>query len=52
MQRWEYQTRFIWAHIDTKGVKEYLHQKWSNWKPHKFSPETMIPDINALGREG
>ena len=53
MEKWEYLTEFVWADIKTEGVKEFLKQSWPNWKkPSRFTPETMIPQLNARGEQG
>jgi hypothetical protein len=53
VERWEYLTEFVWANIETKGIKEFLRQRWPDWKnPPKFTPETMIPQLNAWGEQG
>jgi hypothetical protein len=52
MGKWEYLTQFIWANIDNKGAKEYIQNTWPNWQPKKFSPETMIPELNGWGEKG
>ena len=51
-EQWEYWTGFFYAKIDERGVKEHLQQRWPNFQPSKFSPETMIPTLNAMGKEG
>ncbi len=52
MQKWEYQTQFLLAHIDNRGAKELLQQKWPKWQPRTYSPQTMIPELNELGEQG
>lgn len=53
MERWEYLTEFVRANIETKGIKEFLRQRWPDWKnPPKFTPETMIPRLDARGEQG
>ncbi len=53
MEKWEYITTFMWANIDNNNVKEYLARAYPNWaKPPKFTPETMIPELNEWGKEG
>jgi hypothetical protein len=51
-QKWEYQTHFLIAHIDSEGAKELLKERWPEWEPGEFVPETMIPELNALGENG
>jgi hypothetical protein len=52
MEKWEYLTEFAWANIDTKGVREYLKQRWPDWTPRQYTPESMIPLLNDRGKEG
>lgn len=51
-ERWEYLTRFLYASIENEGAKAYMREKWPGWEPRKYSPETMIPELNELGDEG
>ena len=52
-EKWEYMPRFCYAHIETEGVKEFLKQRWPNWKnPPMYTPQTMIPDLNRWGEDG
>jgi len=50
--RWEYLTRFLYASIENEGAEALLRDRWPGWKPKKYSPETMIPELNELGDEG
>ncbi|GAF97880.1 unnamed protein product [marine sediment metagenome] len=52
MQQWEYMTELVSAHIKNKGWEEYRQTNWPNYKPHKFAPETMIPQLNKRGEGG
>ena len=53
MDKWEYLTEFNFAHIDNKGAREHQKKNWPNKKKtRKFSPQTMIPRLNARGKEG
>lgn len=52
MEQWEYWTGFLWADIATTGVKEYLKNRWPDWKPPKYAPQTMIPELNSFGEKG
>ncbi len=53
MEKWEYLTEFVWADIKTEGVKEFLQQRWPNWRnPPQFTPETMMPHLNTRGEKG
>jgi hypothetical protein len=51
-EKWEYLTRFIWASIENEGAREYIQGAWPIWQPAKYSPETMIPELNAYGDIG
>jgi hypothetical protein len=51
-EKWEYLTKFIWASIENEGAKEYVQQRWPGWQPAKYSPETMIPELNSYGNIG
>ena len=51
-EKWEYLTKFIWASIENDGAKEYLQQTWPDWQPAQYSPETMMPELNAYGESG
>ena len=52
MEQWEYWTTFLWAHIDNRGARELLKSRYPDWNPAKYTPETMVPDLNALGAKG
>jgi hypothetical protein len=53
MEKWEYMTEFVWANIDSQGIREFLNRNWPSWKnPPKFTPETMIPRLNKWGEDG
>lgn len=52
IERWEYMTEFAWADLDSRGVKEFLKERWPDWQPNKYSPETMIPRLNYWGKHG
>jgi hypothetical protein len=51
-EKWEYLAKFMWASIENKGAREYIQGAWPGWQPAKYSPETMIPELNAYGNEG
>jgi hypothetical protein len=51
-EKWEYLTEFVWANLETQGVKEYLRTRWPSFKPDKFAPETMMPQLNTRGETG
>lgn len=52
MVRWEYLTRFMWASIENEEAPEYIRKMWPDWEPAKYSPETMIPELDSLGSKG
>lgn len=52
VEQWEYWTEFFWANIENEGVREYVKKKWSHFDMPKFAPQTMIPELNAYGKEG
>jgi hypothetical protein len=51
-QRWEYLVRFMWASKENDGAMEYYLLNYAGQKPRKYSPETMIPELDALGNKG
>lgn len=52
-ERWEYITQFVFADIEFPGVKDYFKEAFSpEYKPPKYSPEAMIPELNSWGAEG
>ena len=51
-KRWEYRTCFMFAHIENPGVKEYLKLKRPDLELVRYSPETMIPELDELGDQG
>lgn len=52
MNKWEYQSEFLYANIENKWSKELLKVRWPSWKPKRYSPETMIPEWNQRGDAG
>lgn len=53
MEKWEYLTKFVWANIETEGVREFLKEQWPDWqKPPRYAPQAMIPELNELGEAG
>lgn len=52
MEKWEYETRFVSADVDNPGVLEYLQKTWPGRKLPKHAPQTMNPELNALGEAG
>lgn len=51
MEKWEYMTRFFEAEATDKQMKEFIKTKFGK-RPRRFSPESMIPELNRLGDEG
>jgi hypothetical protein len=52
MIKWEYLTKFIWAHLDNEGAEELIKQSWPKWNPPEYAPQTMIPELDAWGENG
>lgn len=52
MEKWEYWSGFLWAHVDTPGVREYLKRRYPDWSPPRNAPQAMIPQLNEFGEEG
>jgi hypothetical protein len=50
--RWEYLTRFMYANVENENALDYFLMQWPGEKPKKYEPETMIPELNALGKQG
>lgn len=51
MEKWEYQTRFFEAKATDKQIQAYIESEFDK-KARRYSPESMIPELNALGEEG
>lgn len=53
MDQWEYRTEILRAHLEARGTNELIRQKWPDArKVPKFTPETLINDLNRLGAQG
>jgi hypothetical protein len=52
MEKWEYLTRFLYADARSKEIKEYIKDRFEVKKPPRFTPEAMIPELDALGEDG
>jgi hypothetical protein len=52
MIRWQYWTGFIYSDIRHEGAMEFLRREWPKWNPPKYTPQAMIPELNALGEQG
>lgn len=51
MAQWEYLTTFVEARVKGDEIKQFIEEQFDK-KPRKHSPESMIPDLNSLGKEG
>jgi hypothetical protein len=51
-EKWEYLTTFLYAHVDNENAMIHIQQNWPGWKPAKYAPETLIPELNNYGAEG
>jgi hypothetical protein len=51
MEQWEYMTLFVEASAKQKEIKEFIKETFDK-KPKRHSPESMIPQLNKLGKEG
>lgn len=53
VEQWEYMTKFVYADINNEGAREYLERTFPDWRnPPKFTPQTMIPELNEYGADG
>ena len=53
MDQWEYMTKFVHAHIDNPGAREYLRKTFPDWNnPPRFTPSTTLPELNNWGAHG
>ena len=50
--RWEYLTRFMYANVENENALDHFLIQWPGEKPRKYEPETMIPELNTLGKQG
>lgn len=51
-EKWEYLSRFMYANVENENALDYFLVHFPGEKPMKYEPETMIPELNALGRQG
>jgi len=51
VEQWEYITRFVEASAKKKAVKTYIKETFDK-KARRHSPESMIPELNAMGEQG
>ena len=52
MQQWEYLTTFVFANINNPGARETVTGMWPEWTPPYYTPESMIPNLDAWGAQG
>jgi hypothetical protein len=52
MEQWEYLTKFCEASARSKEKRQFLKQTLNVRRPPAYTPESMIPELNALGRDG
>jgi len=51
MEQWEYLTLFVEASAKQQKIKQFIETTF-NKKAKRYSPESMIPELNKLGAEG
>ncbi len=53
MEKWEYRTMFLCADIENPGARECIQEVRPSWQdPPKYTPETMMPQLNKIGERG
>lgn len=52
VEQWEYLTTFMTADIDNPGAREYMAMYWPGEKKAQYAPQSLVPAMNDLGREG
>jgi hypothetical protein len=53
MDQWEYLPTYIEASAKKKEIREFLKNRFPDLKkPMRFAPESMMPELDALGRDG
>lgn len=52
MEKWEYLTTFMEANTKPKEVKQFVKEHFDMKRPPRYTPESMIPELNSLGDEG
>ena len=53
MDKWEYLTTCLEARIENKEQREWGRARFPRLKrPPRFTPESLIPELNRLGEEG
>lgn len=51
MAQWEYLTRFLEAQVDKENA-ELLKRRFDQKKLPRYTPESMIPELDSLGAAG
>lgn len=51
MANWEYLSIFLEADVKDKAQKSHIEETFGK-KAKRHSPESMIPELNKLGKEG
>lgn len=51
-ERWEYLTRFLWAHEDSEDARQIAALQMPGVELGKYAPEYLIPELNQLGDQG
>jgi hypothetical protein len=49
-EKWQYYTTFLYA--DAESQRDFLQGRWPDWQPPKYTPESMIPELDELGADG
>jgi hypothetical protein len=42
----------MYANVENENALDHFLIQWPGEKPRKYEPETMIPELNALGKQG
>ncbi len=52
MAQWEYLTLFVEANARPKETQEFLKRRFPKKKFVRYSPESLMPELDRLGAEG
>jgi hypothetical protein len=52
MERWEYHCEFRRADVKNAGFEEMRKERWPEWKPAAYSPQSLMPALNDAGAKG
>lgn len=53
MEKWEYCTEFMWADVESEGVREYFKATYPSWKKQpRYTPHSMEQRLDQLGERG